>query len=115
MNALVALPVLIPLVGRRPAILLARPVAAQRRPSSSPTDGDDGHAVGACSSSCADRDGPLVVQSGGWPAPVGITLVADRLSGIMLTVGSLMLLAVLVSPSASRAPNATTSASSRRT
>ena len=44
----------------------------------------------------ADRDGPLVMQSGGWPAPIGITLVVDRLSGIMLTVGSLMLLAVLV-------------------
>jgi multicomponent Na+:H+ antiporter subunit D len=43
-----------------------------------------------------DRDGPLVVQSGGWPAPIGITLIVDRLSGIMLTVGSLMLLAVLV-------------------
>ncbi len=36
------------------------------------------------------------MQSGGWPAPIGITLVVDRLSGIMLTVGSLMLLAVLV-------------------
>ena len=44
----------------------------------------------------ADRDGPLVMQSGGWPAPIGITLVVDRLSGIMLTVGSVMLLAVLV-------------------
>src|SRR5690606_2347910 len=41
-------------------------------------------------------DGPLAVQAGGWPAPVGITLVADRLSAIMLVVAVLMLLAVLV-------------------
>jgi hypothetical protein len=36
------------------------------------------------------------VQAGGWPAPLGITLVADRVSTIMLVVGSIMLLAVLV-------------------
>ena len=43
-----------------------------------------------------DRDGPVAVQAGGWPAPIGITLVADRLSAIMLVVAALMLLAVLV-------------------
>ena len=43
-----------------------------------------------------DRDGSVVVQAGGWPAPLGITLVADRLSAIMLVVAALMLLAVLV-------------------
>ncbi len=43
-----------------------------------------------------DRDGTIATQAGGWDAPVGITLVADRLSAIMLVVGSLMLLAVLV-------------------
>ena len=43
-----------------------------------------------------DRNGPIVAQAGGWPAPVGITLVADRLAAIMLVVGSVMLLAVLV-------------------
>jgi multicomponent Na+:H+ antiporter subunit D len=43
-----------------------------------------------------DRDGTVAVQAGGWAAPVGITLVADRFSAMMLTVGSLMLLAVLV-------------------
>ena len=44
----------------------------------------------------ADRDGPIVTQAGGWPAPLGVTLIVDRLSGIMLTVASVMLLAVLV-------------------
>ncbi len=43
-----------------------------------------------------DEDGPRVVQAGGWPAPVGITLVADRLSAMMLVVSVLVLLAVLV-------------------
>lgn len=43
-----------------------------------------------------DRDGTAVAQMGGWEAPAGISLVADRLAGIMLAVGSVMLLAVLV-------------------
>jgi multicomponent Na+:H+ antiporter subunit D len=43
-----------------------------------------------------DRDGPLVMQGGDWPAPIGITLVIDRLSAIMLVVASLMLLSVLI-------------------
>jgi multicomponent Na+:H+ antiporter subunit D len=43
-----------------------------------------------------DRNGPIVAQAGGWPAPMGITLVADRFSAIMLVVASLMLLTVLV-------------------
>jgi len=43
-----------------------------------------------------DRDGTSAVQVGGWDAPIGITLVADRLSAIMLLIAVLMLLAVLV-------------------
>jgi multicomponent Na+:H+ antiporter subunit D len=43
-----------------------------------------------------DHDGPISMQAGGWPAPLGITLVADRLAAIMLVAGSVMLLAVLV-------------------
>ncbi len=44
----------------------------------------------------AADDGPLVVDVGGWAAPVGIDLVADRLSALMLTVSSAVLLCVLV-------------------
>jgi multicomponent Na+:H+ antiporter subunit D len=44
----------------------------------------------------ADDTGFVVAQGGGWPAPIGISLVVDRLSGIMLVVSSIMLLAVLV-------------------
>lgn len=50
----------------------------------------------------ADRDGTLVVQVGGWGqtvpgmGPLGITLVVDRLSALMLVVSSVVLLAVVV-------------------
>jgi multicomponent Na+:H+ antiporter subunit D len=50
----------------------------------------------------ADRDGTLVVQVGGWGqsvtgmGPLGITLVVDRLSALMLVVSSIVLLAVVV-------------------
>ena len=43
-----------------------------------------------------DQDGTAVTQMGGWVAPIGITLVADRLAAIMLAIASIMLLAVLV-------------------
>ena len=41
-------------------------------------------------------DGPLVVDVGGWAAPVGIDLVADRLSALMLTISSAVTLCVLL-------------------
>jgi multicomponent Na+:H+ antiporter subunit D len=93
-NDLVALPLLIPLVGASLCILLGRSRPAQRAVSLVALTTTT--AVSVVLLVAADRDGPLVLQSGGWPAPIGITLVVDRLSGIMLTVGSLMLLAVLV-------------------
>jgi multicomponent Na+:H+ antiporter subunit D len=43
-----------------------------------------------------DSNGPVVAQAGGWAAPMGITLVADRFSAIMLSVGSSVLLVVLL-------------------
>jgi multicomponent Na+:H+ antiporter subunit D len=43
-----------------------------------------------------DRDGAEATQAGGWSAPFGITLVADRLAAVMLVVSMVMLLAVLV-------------------
>lgn len=44
----------------------------------------------------ADDQGVIVAQAGGWPAPLGITLVVDRLAGILLVVAALMLLVVVV-------------------
>jgi multicomponent Na+:H+ antiporter subunit D len=43
-----------------------------------------------------DDEGVVSGQAGAWPAPIGITLVADRLAAIMLLIAVLMLLAVLL-------------------
>lgn len=43
-----------------------------------------------------DGSGPIVVQVGGYTPPVGIVLVADRLSALLLAVSCTVLLAVLV-------------------
>jgi multicomponent Na+:H+ antiporter subunit D len=94
MNALVTLPVLLPLLGAGASIVAGRSKVAQRI-----------IALGVLAAVTVmsivlvlvvDRDGTIVVQAGGWPAPIGITLVADRLSAMMLAVASVMLLAVLV-------------------
>jgi multicomponent Na+:H+ antiporter subunit D len=42
------------------------------------------------------NSGPIVLNVGGWSAPVGIVLVADRLSALMLLVSVAVTLAVLV-------------------
>lgn len=42
-----------------------------------------------------DRGGIAAVQMGGWDAPIGITLVADRLSAVMLFTSSIVLFAVM--------------------
>ena len=43
-----------------------------------------------------DKEGIHTVQIGGWDAPIGITLVADRLSTLMLAVSSLVLFCVIL-------------------
>ncbi|MEU6712124.1 Na+/H+ antiporter subunit D [Nonomuraea sp. NPDC046802] len=44
----------------------------------------------------ADTHGPLVADMGGWPPPIGICLVADRLSSLVLLVSSAVTLCVMV-------------------
>jgi multicomponent Na+:H+ antiporter subunit D len=93
-TALVTLPVLLPLVGAALSILSGRSRRVQRTITLSTLT-----AVLAMSVALlveVDRHGPVSVQAGGWPAPVGITLIADRFSAIMLVVASVMLLSVLV-------------------
>ncbi|PRC43034.1 Na+/H+ antiporter subunit D, partial [Mycobacterium sp. ITM-2017-0098] len=59
-------------------------------------------AVSAALVYLADRDGTIALQVGGWGpsepgmGPLGITLVVDRLSALMLIVSSIVLLAVVV-------------------
>ncbi|MFB4263697.1 Na+/H+ antiporter subunit D [Nonomuraea sp. GTA35] len=44
----------------------------------------------------ADSRGPLVTELGGWPSPIGICLVADRLSTLVLVVSSAVTFCVMV-------------------
>jgi multicomponent Na+:H+ antiporter subunit D len=40
--------------------------------------------------------GPVAIDVGGWPAPMGITLVADLLSSLLLTIALITVLAVFI-------------------
>ncbi|SFE28538.1 multisubunit sodium/proton antiporter, MrpD subunit (TC 2.A.63.1) [Actinopolyspora alba] len=44
----------------------------------------------------ADVHGPLVLHLGGWAAPVGIALVADRLAALLLLISVIVMFAVLL-------------------
>jgi multicomponent Na+:H+ antiporter subunit D len=52
--------------------------------------------VGALLTFFSDAQGALVMEIGGWNAPIGITLVADRLASILVTVSAVVLLSVLI-------------------
>ncbi|PMR58947.1 Na+/H+ antiporter subunit D [Verrucosispora sp. ts21] len=94
MSTLVPLPVLLPLLGAALTLLLANRPLPQRMVS-----------VGCLSATLlvsvlllvrSYQHGPLVVQIGAWPAPVGIVLVADQLAALMLVVSSAVTLCVLL-------------------
>jgi multicomponent Na+:H+ antiporter subunit D len=93
-TALVTLPVLLPLVAAALSILFGRSRRVQRTIALSSLTAVLGMSVALLVE--VDRHGPVSVQAGGWQAPVGITLIADRFSAIMLVVASVMLLSVLV-------------------
>jgi multicomponent Na+:H+ antiporter subunit D len=93
-TTLISLPVLLPLLAAALAIGLGRRRGAQRLVSITTL-------VTVTATNTAllirvDHDGASAVHVGGWQAPVGITLVADRLAAIMLVVATVMLLAVLL-------------------
>ena len=94
MTQLVPLPILLPLIGAALSIVFGRRRVVQRVIALSMLSATT--VISIVLLVVVDRDGPLVMPAGDWPAPIGITLVVDRLSAIMLTVGSVMLLAVLV-------------------
>jgi multicomponent Na+:H+ antiporter subunit D len=93
-SRLVPVPFVAPLIGAALSILFGRSRVAQRVIGVAVLTGVV--VVSAALLVHVDRNGPIVVQSGGWHAPMGITLVADRFSTIMLTVASITLLAVVV-------------------
>ena len=94
MTWLVPLPIVLPLLGAAVSILVGRSRVAQR-------------AVGVTTLAAlvalsvallveVDRNGTLVAEAGGWPAPLGITLVADRFAAMLVVVAEITLLAVIV-------------------
>lgn len=93
MSWLVPLPVIIPLAGAGLAVALGRRSQVQRL-------------VSVLSLSLVLMasivllftvdDGILMVSVGDWPAPLGISLVADRLSSLMLVISSAVTLCVLL-------------------
>jgi multicomponent Na+:H+ antiporter subunit D len=94
MTALVALPVIVPLVGASLGVLTSPWRWAQRAISLIALTTNV--VVSAILLADVDGDEMLVMQAGGWKVPLGITLAVDRLSAVMLVVSSLMLLSVMV-------------------
>jgi len=94
MNALLVLPVLVPLATAI-ALLLARgSPALQRRLG---VGGAAVHAAAAAALLASVwREGVLVSQVGGWPAPFGISFVADLLAALMVVLAAMTGLAVAV-------------------
>jgi len=91
---LLPLPVVLPLLAAGASILLARKQRWQRMLSVVTLASVV--VLAALLLVEVDRSGPAVVQLGGWVAPVGISLVADRLSALLLLVSASVLLAVLL-------------------
>lgn len=93
MNVLLVLPLLVPLATAIAGILLLRAPRAARWASALGAAGLLASSVALLS---ATLDGTiLVTQAGAWPAPFGITLVADRFAAAMVVVGAVLLAAVV--------------------
>jgi multicomponent Na+:H+ antiporter subunit D len=93
-NALLPLMVVLPLLAAALSVLVGRFRPAQRALGLTTLGALVGISIAILVR--VDRHGTVAVQAGDWPAPIGITLVADRLSALMLVTASIVLLAVLV-------------------
>lgn len=91
--ALLPVPVLLPLLAAGLALLVGSRPRVQQLISLLTMVAVLG--VGIVLAVDADR-GPVVLDVGSWAAPIGVTLVADRLSSLMLVVSQIVTLAVLV-------------------
>ena len=94
MNSVVVLPVVLPLAGAAVSLLAWRSVRLQQVIAVSLV------AVSLALTVLllleAWRDGPVAVTLGGWPGSFGITLVADTLAALLLSISLLTILTVLV-------------------
>jgi multicomponent Na+:H+ antiporter subunit D len=94
-SVLTPLPVLLPLLGAAAALLVGgRHPGVQRTLSILVLTAV--LAVSVALLLLADSDGAAAVSVGGWPVPLGIVLVVDRLSALMLVVAATVALGVLV-------------------
>lgn len=93
-DLLVPFPVLLPLLGAGLALMLSGRPHAQRAVTVIVLVAVV--AISAVLLVLADRGTPLVLWIGAWEPPLGISLVADRLSSLMLLVSAVVALAVLV-------------------
>jgi multicomponent Na+:H+ antiporter subunit D len=93
-RVLAPLPVLLPLLGAAATLLVGRHPRTQRAVSLAVLAGV--LAVSVALLLLADAAGASAVSVGGWPVPLGIVLVVDRLSALMLVVASTVALSVLV-------------------
>ncbi|MFC4375954.1 Na+/H+ antiporter subunit D [Nocardia halotolerans] len=91
---LAALPVLVPLLGAAATLIFGRHPRIQGMISLAALSSV--LAISAVLLYLADRDGTTAVQVGGWPTPIGITLVVDRLSAGMVLVSAFVLLVVSI-------------------
>ncbi|MFC8599783.1 Na+/H+ antiporter subunit D [Isoptericola sp. NPDC057191] len=92
-ETLVPLPVMLPLFAAGLTLALHRHARVQRIISVTALAAALAASVGLL---FAADSGPIVVEVGSWAVPVGIDLVADRISAVMLTVSFVMLLCVLL-------------------
>ncbi|GAA4866976.1 Na+/H+ antiporter subunit D [Actinomycetospora straminea] len=91
---LMPLPVLLPLLGAGATLVLSRRPTLQRALSVAVLTVVV--VIAALLLVAAVQNGPIVVTVGSWPVPLGITLVADPLSALMLLTSMAVTLAVLV-------------------
>jgi multicomponent Na+:H+ antiporter subunit D len=93
-EVLAPLPVLLPLLGAAGALLVSGHPSFQRALSTTVLSAV--LAVSVVLLFVADAEGASSVSVGGWAVPLGIVLVVDRLSALMLVVASTVALGVLV-------------------
>ncbi|KHL18570.1 multicomponent Na+:H+ antiporter subunit D [Mumia flava] len=90
---LIPLPVLLPLLAAGLCLVLGHHARAQRVISFAALS--TVVVIAGILVVAADRHGPQVVNVGGWPSRMGIVLVADRLSALLLLVSAIVTLCVL--------------------
>jgi multicomponent Na+:H+ antiporter subunit D len=90
----IALPIAVPLVAAALSLLLGRWHLVQR--AITVVTSTAMVVLAVLIMRAADAQTAVVTQLGGWPAPFGITLIADRFGAIMLVISTIMILVVLV-------------------